>query len=531
MDQGRTAAARLERFLETVVIGASLPVSRSKKGCSRVRARAVRSDLFRHTVKSRERTARRTRCTCPSRRLSIARPRRLWKDRAMMRSRSALVQVDSKWLLTALVLASCASNSPDSSSAVPEAGVESSPEAADASAAGHSSTSDEDGAGRDAGSGPATVAVDAGTVGQPADGVDAASSEAEQTTAPNWLPGQDDAGTTHDTEGNTGTGNASAIPEGTLLYVYHQTADSDLLVARDLETGDEVVITDLTGDGSSGWDIEGFALSPDRRRIALASLYNPTDDDVATGLATRAIWTLSTDGTDFQRLTPTFPNESQGRTGFQYSVDYPEWTAEGSQVLYNFGTYWWEGTTLEGGTFPWIVAADGSSLPTTFTISAPCTVIHPSRNPITGDFLFIHSVCVPGQGDGDGVYLYPASGSDDAQQLVSSTRVEGGVDVFLGKPAWLPDGSGFLFMGGTADTDWNVGLLIYDMQEGTIAPLLPPPTDAAITSVTMSGDASKIVYCSRDSDGNEDLHVIDLSLEAPTDTAITNDGKSCDPSF
>jgi hypothetical protein len=422
-------------------------------------------------------------------------------------------RVDSKWLLTALVLAGCASESPDASGSSADAGGESPNEASDASVPGHSEPNDEEEARRDAGAGPSDDgAADAGTVGHSSEDAGAAASSEPP-------------------DGNTGTDSSPAIPEGVLLYVYHQTADNDLLLARDLESGDEVLITDLTGDGSSGWNIEGFSVSPDRRRIALASLYGPTDEDVATGLATRAIWTLAANGTDFERLTPTFPNDSQGRTGFQYSVDYPEWTADGSQVLYNFGTYWWEGTTLEGGTFPWMVAADGSSLPTTFTLSAPCTVIHPSRNPITGDFLFIHSVCVPGQGDGDGIYLYPAAGSDSPQQLVASTRVEGGVDVYLGKPAWLPDGSGFLFMGGTADTDWEVGLLIYDVQEGTIAPLVPAPANATISSVAMSPDASKIVYCVRDDEGNEDLHLIDLGLESPTDVAITTDGKSCDPAF
>lgn len=454
-----------------------------------------------------------------------------------MRSVSSWLRVESKWLLGAVILAGCASNQSGSPGEEREAGAPSSPEASDASAAGPSDAAapsentGEPGARGDAGpSLSGEGAADAGTVGQPAAEAGAPSSEAG-ATGPDWILTTGDAGATEEPAGNTGPDDAPVVPEGALLYVYHQTADSDLLIARDLSSGDEFLITDLTGDGSSGWNIEGFALSPDRSRVALASLYGPTDEDVATGLATRAIWTLDVDGTDFKRLTPTFPNDSQGRTGFQYSVDYPEWTADGSQVLYNFGTYWWEGTSLEGGSFPWIVDADGGSLPTTFTISAPCTVIHPSRNPITGDFVFIHSVCVPGQGDGDGFYLYPADGSTEPQQLIASTRAVGGVDVYLAKAAWLPDGSGFLFMGGTADTDWDVGLLIYDMQEGTIAPLVPPPADATITSVTMSADASKIVYCSRDDDGNEDLHLIDLSLESATDVAITTDGKSCDPLF
>jgi hypothetical protein len=332
--------------------------------------------------------------------------------------------------------------------------------------------------------------------------------------------------------GNGGTSTGPKLPEGTLLYVRHETADQDVLVALDLDSGDERVVTDLTGDGSSGWEIDGYALSPDRRRIALASLYAPTAADTATGLATRAIWTLTTDGRDFRRLTPTFPNDAQGRKAFQHDVGGPEWTASGAEVLYDFGTYWYEGTTLKGATFPWLVAADGKQLPSSFPTSADCSILHPARNPVTGELLFIHSVCIPGQGDGDGLYLYPADGSTNPQQIISSTRAADGIDVFLAKPSWFADGSGFLFIGGTADTDWRPSLLAYDGTENKVGMLVPAATGETIYSVSISADASKIVYCVHDNDsGDENLRLIDLSGATATDSALTTDGKSCDPSF
>ncbi len=183
----------------------------------------------------------------------------------------------------------------------------------------------------------------------------------------------------------------------------YETADHDVLVARDLSNDDELVITDLTGDGSSGWEIGGYSLSPDRRRIALASLYDPTDEDVATGLATRAIWTFAVDGTDFRRLTPTFPPD--GRQGFQYDIADPEWTADGSRVLFDFGEYWWEGTTFKGGSFPWSVAADGSEPPKSFPTPADCTVMYPTRNPATGEFLFLHTCVCPDKGRAQGCFF------------------------------------------------------------------------------------------------------------------------------
>ncbi|OJY20603.1 MAG: hypothetical protein BGO98_04760 [Myxococcales bacterium 68-20] len=322
------------------------------------------------------------------------------------------------------------------------------------------------------------------------------------------------------------------MPDGTLLYLRHESKDHDLIVARDLASGEERVVTDLTGDGSSGWEIRGYALSPDRRRIAIASLYGPTKEDTATGLATRAIWTLATDGTDFRRLTPTFPKDDQGRKGFTYDVSDPMWTADGSRVLYDFGSFWYEGTTLAGGSVPWIVSAAGDAAPESFPTQFGCSVIHPARNPATGEYLLIHSVCVPGQGDGDGLYLYPADGGTRPKKLLASAHVNGSVDVFLEKASWLSDGSGFLFIGGTSDTDWNPSLLAYDMKAGTVSAIVVPPQDSTIYSVAISPDASKIVYCLRnDNDSTVDLHLIDVSAASPTDTAITTDGKSCYPSF
>lgn len=346
-----------------------------------------------------------------------------------------------------------------------------------------------------------------------------------------------DGGTSHSDGGTSGTDGGTptqdpVLPAGTLLYLRHDRSGSsvtDSIIARDLSSGNERVVTDLTGDGSSGWEIRGMSLSPDRRRIAFASLYDPTTEDTATGLATRAIWTVGTGGVNFRRLTPTFPNDSQGRSTFSHDVDYPEWTADGAEVVYDFGTYWWEGGQLMGGTFPQVVSAAGG-VPTFPTTSTDCSVLYPSHNPATGDFLFVHSVCVPGQGDGDGIYLYPPEGSATPTQVVASAHVEGSVDVSLRKPVWFPDGTGFLFMGGLAETDWSWALLAYDGQTGSISVIVAPPAGASVYGVAIAPDASKLVYCLRQGDtGAEDLHLMDLTANPVTDTALTHDGNSCDP--
>ena len=311
----------------------------------------------------------------------------------------------------------------------------------------------------------------------------------------------------------------------------HVASDKDALIARDLEGGAERVITDLTSDGSSGWSIHGYSLSPDRRRIAIASLYGPTKEDTDTGLATRGIWTLATDGTDFRRLTPTFPNRSGGRNSYSIDVSNPMWTADGASVIFDYGEYWWEGTTIKGGTFPWVVSAAGGQFPSAVPTTTACTVLYPSRNPATGDIVFVHSVCIPGSG-ASGLYLYPERGSTDPKPLIVSSRASGGVDVFSGTASWVADGSGFLFLGSTEETNWSPSVLAYDMAGDTAAMVVPSPAGSSIRNVAASPDGSKFVYCLHDDDtSKEDLHLVDVSKSPPTDTAITNDGKSCRPSF
>lgn len=337
------------------------------------------------------------------------------------------------------------------------------------------------------------------------------------------------------TGGGTGAGGGAGqgpqLPDGTLLYLRHPTSDRDVLIARDLSTGTERVVTDLTGDGSSGWEIWGYALSPDRRRIVIASLYGPTAADTGTGLATRAIWTLATDGTDFRRLTPTFPNNSGGRQSYSIDVSNPEWSADGSQVVYTYGEYWWENLTLKGGSEPWTVAASGASLPSQFPVAFGCSVLYPSRNPATGEMLLIHSVCVPGIGT-NGLYLYPAAGGTSPTALVESSRAAGGIDVSLSKPAWFTDGSGFLFVAASADTNWVPGLFLYDATQHTVRLLVAPEAGTSVDSVAVSRDMTKIVYgIWRNADSSGDLHLIDLSVAMPVDVPLTTDGKSFSPAF
>lgn len=310
-----------------------------------------------------------------------------------------------------------------------------------------------------------------------------------------------------------------------------RVGDGHVLVGRNLDTGNEQILTDLRGDGSGGWEIWGHSLSPDRRRIALASLYGPTAEDNASGLATRRIWTLDVDGTDFQRLTPVFPNSSQGRSSYSLDVSNPMWSADGSKVVYTLSEYWYQNNQLSGGTAPWVVAANGNSPPTNYPSQFGCAIVaYPSRNPATGEMLFLHSVCLPGS-SGDGLFLYPPNGGSEPRRVLASSRVSGGVDVFLASPSWVVDGTGFVFVGSTEATDWRPSVMLYNLENDTYSTLVPAPVGAAVWGAAISPTAKKLVYCLHQDSGERDLHYLDLTAQTITDVALTNDGKSCDPAF
>jgi hypothetical protein len=376
-----------------------------------------------------------------------------------------------------------------------------------------------------------------GANGSPASG-DAAGGSTEtaggsESPAEGGGPAGNDAGSPGNTEGGASNTPAKALSTTTFLYVHSVTPDSDELVALDYATGKQWVVTDQKSDGSDGWDIWGHAISPDRTRIAIASLYGPTKADNATGLATRRIWTLASDGTDFQRLTPVFENDGGGRTNYNIDVQGPVFSLDGQSIIYDFGTWWYSGTTLQGGSLPWIVATSGKELPGSFPTNIGCSVIEPSVNPATGDVLFVHSVCISSADEG--LFLYPKDGGSEPTKLVDRGYGAGNVDPALEKASWLADGSGFVFVGTTEvtrdDVTSNVNsLFLFNMETGNASVLLVPDAGTNIRNAAIAPNGDGIVYCLAH-DEVYDLHAIDLTVDPPEDSAITDDGISCSPVF
>ena len=263
----------------------------------------------------------------------------------------------------------------------------------------------------------------------------------------------------------------------------------------------------------------------------LASLYGPTKADNDTQLATRRLWSLGTDGTGFERLTPVFENTGAGRKNFQITVQDPAFTVDGSAIIYDYGEWWYEGTTLQGGSQPWAVSLAGG-LPEYLPTNAGCTVVDPSVNPVTGDVLLVHSVCVKSQDEG--IFLYPIDGSEPTQ-LVARGYGAGQVDPSLTRASWVADGSGFIFIGAidverAGTTDRPPSVLLFNMTSQEVSSVVIPDADTYVRSATISADGLSLVYCLQQGDAL-DLRGIDFNQEPAVDAALTDDGMSCDPAF
>lgn len=330
--------------------------------------------------------------------------------------------------------------------------------------------------------------------------------------------------------GSNGAPVAAPLSNSTFLYVKHVDTDHDTLMAWDAAADEQRVITDLTGDGSSGWEIAGYAISPDRRSIALASLYEPTQEDVDSNTLGRRIFTLASDGSGFKRLTPVWPNGSQGRRNWMLEVRDPSWSRDGNEIFYGFGEYWYEGTQLQGGSSIWSVAVSGETLPTEAVPVSNCSLTDPSVDPVTGKLAVSHSVCIDNAASG--IWLHTVGGA--AEHIVDTSVV----DPDLEQVSWAKDGSGFLFVAQSNRTIGGSsqrvrGLFLYDGASKQVYDIaIPTDPNQHVRDATLAPDTSAAVYCmttTRNDTTSYDLHLVDLTANPFTDTQITNDGKSCNP--
>jgi Tol biopolymer transport system component len=310
-----------------------------------------------------------------------------------------------------------------------------------------------------------------------------------------------------------------ALPATTFVFERKVVNDRDHLVAMDFVSLQQRVITTLTEGTVEGYKVDGVTVSPDRTRLVIASLYGPTAADVATGLATNRLWSLDTEGQDFLRLTPVFPNSHAGQTGWRIDVRDPAYSPDGKVIVFDYG----EGNFTSGYVAPWVTAADGSTLPSLFDTNLDCSVNgNAAFNPVTGDLLLAHVVCIGGVKGG--YYLYPKGGGAP-DYLVN----EEGVSLSSEPPAFSVDGSIFAYTARTY-SDSVQSLYAYIMSERRVVPLVLGAVGRDVVNASFAPDNMHMVYCVKEGDAYN-LRLLNLGADPPTDTALTSDGVSCDAVF
>jgi len=310
----------------------------------------------------------------------------------------------------------------------------------------------------------------------------------------------------------------TSLPPSGTTFVFlrsHALRDPSLEIwAYDVSTGQERLVTDLVENGA-GHPVHGVAISPDRNRIAFASSYGATADEIAAG-TTDILWTVGLDGTDFRRVTPPSADGAEN----------PAWSPDGLTIAYD--------GPAAAGRFPFTIAAGGGT-PVASAFDPVCGQVMDVAIRPTGDgFLAVQSACLAvGH---DGLALYPNGGSTTPTRLVINNGA-GEVDVSITKPSWVSDGSGFMFVAtGTFTFGGNNVLLpaayLYSIAGGTFAPLVTPPdANTEVLAAALSPDGRFLVECSYRIDTQaRDLVLADLRGGLGV-TQLTHDGVSCEPSW
>lgn len=321
----------------------------------------------------------------------------------------------------------------------------------------------------------------------------------------------------------TGTGDggaASALGPTTFLFAQRH-GDNEWLVAMDYVTKEQRVISTLAEGTVEGWNLDGIAISPDRTRIAFASRFGATAEDVATNSSYNRIHVMNTNGEGLVRLTPVYEHASSTR---YVDVREPVFNLDGTRVIYDHGE---SDTGTSGYVSIWSVAADGSELPSSLDLpkNNACAVNNDGLlNPKTGDLLVEHSVCIGAEPSG--YFSYPSAGGEPVQLFDDD-----GATLTGGRPVFSSDGAAILFVARPHATQVT-SIYLLAVATKQVGALIEGSADIDVLNPALSPDDSHLIYCRHDrTSGAHDLHVVDLTTDPIQDTPLTTDGVSCEPVF
>ena len=373
----------------------------------------------------------------------------------------------------------------------------------------------------------------------------------EKTTTP-------DGGSTAEKNNNTDTSKPpapiTALAADEFVYVHYPKNDGvGHIKIYDLKTKTARLVTDLDNKTKT----PSVSLSPDRKWIAFRASLRPNAEDLKQGITIPAYWVVSVDGKQLRRVTETIPNSNNtnatcqsdvecATTGYcntalgrcslrNYSIGLgrPAWSADGKTLWGVLSTHWSEGTRLTGGSSLFDVPVSGGIINIHTNTSGCAQVTHISTHPTQNKLVSVHSVCTSGK---PGLHMYDLPPKQSTQVFSNPN-----ISAELNTTAWLPDGSGVLFVtsttwdldnDGKADTS-GIGIAGYDLNTKQFSAILPPlKTGTFYSNFTVAPDAKRLLVCIYDSTNNRsDIYVLDTTNQAEPFKALIEDGKSCDPSW
>ncbi|HEY8076272.1 MAG TPA: hypothetical protein VIF62_19235 [Labilithrix sp.] len=298
---------------------------------------------------------------------------------------------------------------------------------------------------------------------------------------------------------------SSALPATSVVFVRALDATRSHVVAFDTATQQETTIATLDDAG----DATDVAIAPDRTKIAFLGTFRASGETVKGD--TKALWVVGLDGSSYVRLTPPVAADASLKNEMVDRAS-PEWTRDGSSVLFVFRT---TATGLDKSTLA-SAPAGGGAPNQDLGANADCGAIASPRFASDGSGMTaILSACAKTK---NGIALY------DPQPAAPTKRIDA-TDGAEGPAIVAADGATIYYR---EQLGAHAAIVARAITGGKTRTIYASP-DANVQGFDLSPDGTQIVA---GIGGCTIVLVTDLDAATPTSTTIaTGAGGSCVPAW
>jgi hypothetical protein len=317
------------------------------------------------------------------------------------------------------------------------------------------------------------------------------------------------------------------------------------LYTYDFSTKSEQLLSKLDEDKGQGGSTNGLTISPDRQWIAFGALrFRLTPEEASRRQG--SIWAISADGSQFRKLTSNLtPADKTGACsrnpdclwgqrcrsgqctydGLSITPNSPTWAPDGKRLFFRWVAVWsCIGLPV---TSCYLSTVDGTL--EAVDSGAPCQLRGPAIARPGGETLLVPQIECNGDVK-DGLYEWSTQPLMSKRLLFANDTAAGSPVVQNVRPAWLPNGSGGVFIVGVAPG--RNGVMRWLAQSGETK-LIYSPADpnTSAQSITVGPQGQIVVELSR-KDGmltKRDLYLLDP--ETGASMPLTQSGDSQTPAW